>query len=43
MNGQIITLQPKMANVFAKDYSVLMSIAADITTIMEEGDHHEEN
>ena len=43
MNGQIITLQPKMANVFAKDYSVLMSIAADITTIMEEGDHHEDN
>lgn len=31
MNGQIVTLEPKMANVFAKDYSVLMEIAADIT------------
>lgn len=30
MNGSIITLQPKMANTFAKDYSVLMGIAADV-------------
>lgn len=42
MNGQIVTMQPKMANVFAKDYSVLMSIAADFTKV-EDGDFHEED
>lgn len=42
MNGKIITLEPKMANVFAKDYSVLMSIAADITKI-ELGEKYEED
>jgi len=31
MNGKIISLEPKVANVFAKDYSVLMSIAANFT------------
>lgn len=31
MNGKIITLEQKAASVFAKDYSVLMSIAADFT------------
>ena len=36
MNGKIITLEPKMPNVFAKDYSVLMTIAADITKEEEE-------
>lgn len=40
MNGEIITLQPKMASTFAKDYSVLMTIAADITK--EEEAHEEE-
>ena len=29
MNGTIVTLQPKMASTFAKDYSTLMAIAAD--------------
>lgn len=31
MNGEIITLQPKMPKEFSKDYAVLMTIAADIT------------
>ncbi len=31
MNGKIITLQSKVANVFAKDYAVLMSICANLT------------
>lgn len=39
MNGQIITLEPKMASVFAKDYSVLMGIAADITKESESEEH----
>lgn len=39
MNGEIITLQPKMASTFAKDYSVLMTIVADVT---KEEDIHEE-
>ncbi len=30
MNGSIITLQPKAANVFNKDYTVLMKIATDM-------------
>jgi len=41
MNGHIITLEPKMPNVFAKDYSVFMTIAADITKESEE--HHEKD
>lgn len=43
MNGQIISLQPKMANIFAKDYSILMSIAADITKDEKESKNDEEN
>ncbi len=38
MNGKIITLEPKMPNVFAKDYATLMSIAADMTEESGEDD-----
>lgn len=40
MDGKIITLEPKMPNVFNKDYSVFMTIATDL---LEEskGDKHE--
>lgn len=41
MNGQIITLQPKMANIFSKDYATLMSIAADLTKSEEEAENEE--
>lgn len=30
MNGEIITLQPKAANIFNKDYTVLMKIGVDL-------------
>ncbi len=36
MNGKIITLEPKMPNVFAKDYATLMSIAGDMSLESEE-------
>ncbi len=39
MNGQIITLLPKIANVFNKDYTALMNVANDM--LSEEGDKHE--
>lgn len=41
MNGKIITLQNKMANVFAKDYATLMSIAADMTSNEKEREKNE--
>lgn len=42
MNGTIITLEPKMPNIFAKDFSVFMSIAADMTKERELNDYEEE-
>lgn len=42
MNGKIITLEPKMANIFAKDYGTLMSIAADFTKEEKIGEKSEE-
>ncbi len=38
MNGKIITLHPKAANVFSKDFAVLMRLATDF---VKEGDKHE--
>jgi len=38
MNGKIITLEPKMATVFAKDYGVLMRIALDFCEKTKEGE-----
>jgi len=42
MNGKIISLEPKMPNIFAKDFSTMMSIAADVTKEKEENPHDEE-
>lgn len=39
MNGQVITLQKKMPNIFAKEYATFMTIAADI--LKESGDKNE--
>ena len=39
MNGKIITLDKKVASVFAKDYTTLMGIATDI---FKEGELHED-
>lgn len=36
MNGKIVTREPKMPNVFPKDYATLMNIAADLTEEREE-------
>ncbi len=41
MNGKIVTLEPKMPNIFAKDFSAFMSIAADMTK-EKETTYHEE-
>lgn len=45
MNGEIITLQPKMPSIFNKDYGTLMSIALDTietsTKIESEEESHE--
>lgn len=40
MNGEIVTLQPKVANIFSKDYTTLMKIATDI--LGKESEVHEE-
>ena len=42
MNGKIVTLEPKMPNIFAKDFSTFMSIAADVTKESEKKNHEEE-
>ena len=42
MNGEIITLQSKAANVFNKDYTVLLKMATDILG-KEESNHEEES
>ena len=42
MNGNIITLEPKMPNIFAKDFSVFMTIAADMTKERETDEYEEE-
>lgn len=39
MNGQIITLQKRMPNLFAKEYATFMTIAADL--LKENGDNNE--
>lgn len=36
MNGKIITKEPKMPNVFSKEYATFMNIAADLTEEREE-------
>ena len=43
MSGQIITLQPKAANVFNKDYTVLLKMATDILGKGREKDEKELN
>ena len=40
MNGEIVTLQPKAANVFNKDYTVLMKMAVEFLG-KEESDNGE--
>ena len=40
MDGKIITLDPKMPNVFNKDYAVYMMIATDLIE-ESKGDKHE--
>lgn len=42
MNGEIITLQKKAANVFNKDYTVMLKIATDLFGKEIEIDHEEE-
>lgn len=42
MNGEIVTLQSKAANIFNKDYTVLLKIATDILG-KEENAHEEES
>ena len=42
MNGSIITLDPKSANVFNKDYTTFMKIAVDMLG-KEKGDNYEKN
>lgn len=42
INGKIVSLEPKMPNVFAKDFSVLMTIAAEFTKESEKNINEEE-
>ncbi len=42
MNGKIITLEPKAAKIFAKDYTTLLKVASDFyASETKEGDQHE--